>query len=99
MEIVHVKAFKEGSVVNVATFLTQSKHEDAYQAAFKYLKDEMGLNPQEIICDPQGDLTSGVIKVFGVQVKYKTCSYYVNKWIKQRAERIGLLENKKDQNI
>lgn len=30
MEIVYVKAFKEGSVVNICTFLTQSKHEDCY---------------------------------------------------------------------
>ena len=53
----------------------------------------MGLNPTEVVCDPHADITSAAINVFGPNTKYKTCSYYVHKYIKQWAEWIGLLEN------
>ncbi|CAI2386138.1 unnamed protein product [Moneuplotes crassus] len=98
-ETIFVKAFKNGCCIPVCTFMTQSSSEDAFKAGFQFLKEEMQLSPNEIVIDPNADLTRAAISVFGNETKYQTCSYFVHKHINQKAIRSGVLNDKGDQNI
>ena len=79
--------------------MTQSKSKEAYKAAFTFYKEELDLNPKEIIIDPDASLTEGALEAFGDQTQYKTCSYFFHKHINEKARRSGILDDKGDQNI
>ena len=79
--------------------MTQSNSEEAYKAGFQYFKEELKLNPKEIVVDPHANLTGAAIAVFGDEVDYKTCCYFLHKHINQRAKRSGVLNETEDQNV
>ena len=98
-ETVFIKAFKDGTWITLCTFLTQSETEDAFKAGLSYLKDELHLQPEEVVLDPHAQLTAAAITVFGSTTKYKTWSYFVHKFLNQRAERLCLLNQNEDHNV
>ena len=98
-ETVFIKAFKNGCCIPVWTFMTQSSSEEAFKAGFKFFKEEMGIAPEEIVIDPQAEITAAAIAIFGSETKYQTCSFFFHKHINNRALRSGVLHDKQDQNI
>ena len=61
--------------------LTQSKWEEAFKCALTQAQICWLLSPSEIVIYPDTTLTSSTVSVFGSKTKYKTCSYYIHKYI------------------
>ncbi|CAI2359547.1 unnamed protein product [Moneuplotes crassus] len=98
-ETVFIQAFKNKTCVTLCTFITQSDSDEAFKAGLSYLQKELDLSPEEVVLDPQANLTSAAIGVFGNDTKYKTCSYFFHNYLNQRADRLCLLNQNEDHNV
>ena len=91
-DIMFIHWFIDGLWVTVGAILFQTWTESIFKTAFNHLKDSLGLNIGEIIIDCHPELTSGAIQSFCFNTRFKTCSYFMFKFINERAHRLGLFD-------
>ena len=91
-DIMFIHWFIDGLWVSVGAILFQSWTESIFKTAFDHLKDSLGLLVNELIVDCHPELTSGAIQSFWNNMRFKTCSYFMFKFLNERAQRLGLFD-------
>ncbi|CAI2359818.1 unnamed protein product [Moneuplotes crassus] len=89
-DVVMIHCFVDGLCVTVGCLLFQSCTASIFKEAFDYLIKELNLQTEELILDLDPDLVEGATQVFSADARFKTCAYFIFKYLTERANRLGL---------